>query len=206
MSPIVEVTFLVGASLQLYLLLWFIAARSMLFSVGASPSMFALFMVLREARGVMLRAAYRLPSYSSYDSFSHALGPDWQTATRQELIAARDQILQRMSRHPGAYPWSQREAVTVAAQRLWSRIQQVQRGNAARKQHAQQEASRAAVRRPSGWRAVLGLPRSECDVAVIKRAYRKLASTAHPDRGGSNEQMSRLNKAMQQARDELSFS
>lgn len=206
MSPIVEVTFLVGASLQLYLLLWFIAARSMLFSVGASPSMFALLMVLREARGVMLRAAYRLPCYSSYDSFSRMLGPDWQTATRQELIAARDQILQRMSRHPGAYPWSQREAVTVAAQRLWSRIQRVQRENAARKQHAQQEASRAAARRPSGWREVLGLPRSECDVAVIKRAYRKLASTAHPDRGGSNEQMSRLNKAMQQARDELSFS
>lgn len=41
----------------------------------------------------------------------------------------------------------------------------------------------------------LGVPKSAAP-ADIKRAYRKRASKAHPDRGGSDEEMARLNRAL----------
>lgn len=71
-------------------------------------------------------------------------------------------------------------------------------------QRKQQSAPNTASAAP-GWRGVLGVSGNERDVSVIKRAYRKLALKFHPDRGGSDEVMARLNKAFAQARQELSF-
>lgn len=45
------------------------------------------------------------------------------------------------------------------------------------------------------WWDVLGVPRT-ADEATVKAAYRRKASAAHPDKGGTNEQMADLNVAM----------
>ena len=55
------------------------------------------------------------------------------------------------------------------------------------------------------WRSILGVSASERDVAAIKLAYRRCAKKAHPDKGGSNEAMARVNKAFEAARAELGF-
>lgn len=59
----------------------------------------------------------------------------------------------------------------------------------------------AALPEPAtGWRAVLG----NCSTLIEANAlYKKLAFEAHPDRGGSNEAMQRLNRAWHEAEKEL---
>lgn len=76
--------------------------------------------------------------------------------------------------------------------------------NRSKDQAKQQSAAKPASTAP-GWRGVLGLNGSERNVSVIKRAYRKLALQFHPDRGGSDDVMAKLNTAFAQARKELSF-
>jgi curved DNA-binding protein CbpA len=49
---------------------------------------------------------------------------------------------------------------------------------------------------------VLDLP-DGTTAAAIDAAYRELAATAHPDRGGSDAAMARLNLARDQARQSL---
>jgi hypothetical protein len=52
-------------------------------------------------------------------------------------------------------------------------------------------------RRP--WWEVLGVSRNTVSSEVINDAYRRLASAAHPDRGGSDERMAELNMAREEA-------
>jgi hypothetical protein len=56
-----------------------------------------------------------------------------------------------------------------------------------------------------GWRAVLGLDRAGAVIrkTSIEEAYRRLAETAHPDKGGSQEEMAKLNVARDAALKEL---
>ncbi len=54
-----------------------------------------------------------------------------------------------------------------------------------------------------GWRDVLGLPRDEHRMALVKKAYRRQARMLHPDRGGSTAAMARLNEAYRMAKVEL---
>lgn len=61
-------------------------------------------------------------------------------------------------------------------------------------------------KRAPWWFEVLGLepcPPAELDEARIRAAYRARAKTAHPDAGGSNEQMVRLNEARDAALKEI---
>ena len=56
---------------------------------------------------------------------------------------------------------------------------------------------------PSWWQVMgfeSGPPGS---LAVVERRFRRLAALAHPDRGGSEEQMQRLIRARHQARRQL---
>lgn len=54
------------------------------------------------------------------------------------------------------------------------------------------------------WRSVLGFAAGERpDAATIEARYRRLAMDAHPDRGGSTERMAQLNKARDEARQEI---
>ena len=59
-----------------------------------------------------------------------------------------------------------------------------------------------------GWRSVLGLAGLDCSIPAValagaEAAYKTLARKAHPDAGGSSEKMSRLNVAIQEAREAL---
>lgn len=59
---------------------------------------------------------------------------------------------------------------------------------------------------PSGddWRSVLGVPYGERPtIEHVKNLHRELARTAHPDRGGNQHEMVRLNQAMEAAAKEL---
>ena len=49
------------------------------------------------------------------------------------------------------------------------------------------------------WHEILGLPPS-ADAAAVQRAMRRLALTYHPDKGGTQEQMTRINAAYERAR------
>lgn len=53
------------------------------------------------------------------------------------------------------------------------------------------------------WREVIGVPPAERDLSVIRAAYRRRASVSHPDKGGTHEAMTELNKALMQAEKEL---
>lgn len=56
-----------------------------------------------------------------------------------------------------------------------------------------------ALPAPEQWWQVLGVE-ADATVFEIDRAYRDLAKDAHPDRGGSDERMTRLNVAREQGR------
>lgn len=57
-----------------------------------------------------------------------------------------------------------------------------------------------ALPKPDDWRAVLG---NAATVAEIESRYREKARAAHPDAGGSHQQMSELNRARDAAKAEL---
>jgi len=52
------------------------------------------------------------------------------------------------------------------------------------------------------WRTVMDLP-GKVDLAEVKKRYRKLPTTAHPDQGGSQDNMAKLNLALEAAKKEL---
>jgi hypothetical protein len=52
------------------------------------------------------------------------------------------------------------------------------------------------------WRTVLDLP-GKVDMVEVKKRYRKLASSAHPDQGGRQDDMTKLNLALEEAKREL---
>jgi DnaJ-domain-containing protein 1 len=52
------------------------------------------------------------------------------------------------------------------------------------------------------WREVLGVAPG-ADMALVRAAYRTLASRHHPDKGGSHETMAELNAALAAAEKEL---
>ena len=49
------------------------------------------------------------------------------------------------------------------------------------------------------WRAIFGFRLAAVRVADVHNAYRRLALECHPDRGGSHEEMQRINRARDQA-------
>lgn len=53
------------------------------------------------------------------------------------------------------------------------------------------------------WREVLGVPPDERSLVEVRLAYRRRASAAHPDKGGSHDEMTALNVALAAAEKEL---
>jgi len=54
------------------------------------------------------------------------------------------------------------------------------------------------------WRSVFGMGSQPLTLSAVRARYRELAMNAHPDRGGSDAQMARLNEAMAAAEESLS--
>lgn len=54
------------------------------------------------------------------------------------------------------------------------------------------------------WRQILGVDPDVTDIEVVRKARKKAAMKAHPDRGGSDEQMQRINTAWEAAQQALS--
>lgn len=79
-----------------------------------------------------------------------------------------------------------------------------------RARQAQQEAKQQKARNPpadgfsgAGWRVVLGFEVTVTPLFVeLKKRYRELAAKAHPDAGGSHEDMVKINRAYEQAEKE----
>lgn len=123
---------------------------------------------------------------------------------RQEGLRWRREAEQARERHRRAQTEMEKELERLRQEELkWDEEYK----RIFREQEAHARARQAKASRPAqpSWRQVLGLPENERDVRVIKQAYRKRAQIAHPDRGGSNDAMAKLNQAIEQAREELSF-
>lgn len=56
---------------------------------------------------------------------------------------------------------------------------------------------------PTDWRSVLGLGHYSVTMDDVDAAFKRLARTAHPDAGGTDADMARLNQAREVARAEL---
>lgn len=171
-----------------------------------------LFEPIRTLLGAIVRKVCKLPGFN-YDTGAFGmLGLIASTATSDEVLLAGKKLLLQMQQHRLAYPPSQRACVMyLISQALWivkirdPMEQLFQQQQAAKNQHDNQNRQQRTSVSASAWRAILGINPKENDIKVVTKSFRKLAQSAHPDRGGSNERMSQLNWAMGQARQELSI-
>jgi len=193
-------------------------------TASAAPEPWNVVGMLRECLGAALRKLQGEKSYRFGMRSFEVFGLHTNQASLAELDKAKDLLLTKMRQHPWLYPKSQQGAVEALADQfnllitIRIRLESISREFAKERQRAEERAYAEEKARhywendekfrtvtSYGWRQVLGLPESERDVHVIKQAYRKRAQSAHPDRGGSNDAMAKLNQAIEQAREELSF-
>jgi hypothetical protein len=83
--------------------------------------------------------------------------------------------------------------------------EQARRAREQAREEARKRTQAAQARSATGWRRVLNLEANEKRPDVVKRAYRSLAQRYHPDKGGSENAMTELNRAYASARKELGF-
>ena len=83
--------------------------------------------------------------------------------------------------------------------------EQARRAREQAQEEARKRTQNAQARSATGWRRVLNLEANEKRADVVKRAYRSLAQRYHPDKGGSENAMTELNRAYANARKELGF-
>lgn len=116
-------------------------------------------------------------------------GPHAQQAAHERAYARQGDLPRGRSAEPqAANDWSE----------------QLRRIAAAAHAHAARMRQEGCIS-GAAWRAELGVAANESDIARVKAAFRRKASEAHPDRGGSHEQMAAVNAAMAEARKELEF-
>lgn len=61
-----------------------------------------------------------------------------------------------------------------------------------------------ALPAPATWRDVLHIAPGVNSLTAIRESYKRMAMEHHPDRGGTTEQMAKINRAWQEAEKELS--
>lgn len=225
---------LVSLALVVLFVLYFVASITFSLYFGHAPSVFNVTGMLREFVGLTVRKVRKLPAVPEHVVALHFFRLPLNATRNDVELAANRMFGELFNEHYWAYPASQRRVLrqhvkcAVDALAFHEACQQMTREGAGRQKqreerarahrearqanpagegsHGKAQASGAEVVATSGWRAVLGLPRAERDVARIKKAYRKRISVAHSDHGGNNHDlMASLTVAMGQARDELSF-
>jgi len=200
----VSILFVIGMS-------YILAARAMLKPLLQKTSVLDVSVVGAECIGVVARWL------GKHEQVPHDTGPflffDLYGAGAKlsdvELTAQSWRI--RMKSHPWAYPASQRQRLEhyIDAALAYVKLRDTLEKEYDRFERDAKEARERFVKKlvpkpaTTGWRAALGLNIGERDEDVVKQAYRRLAREAHPDRGGSNEAMTALNIAIDQARKEL---
>jgi len=180
--------------------------------------------VIRECIGAVLRRQGKYISFGMTMAWDEVFKLTPTTASYADIESASFKILAYMRKQrPWTYPESQRDAVlyllaqalisvsrrqeleSLTQQALKARKGWEQRARTTQHSHQQQQQPLHPPKPASNWRNVLGLSAAENEVSIIKKAYRSRAAKAHPDRGGSDAEMARLNAAFAEARDELSF-
>jgi hypothetical protein len=181
------------------------------------PDLFDVRAVVRELVAPPLRWLQGAPALPRRGSPFATLGLSEQGCTEAVLDGVLASWTCIMDNGPWSYPVSQRSRLRAcygqalflvqARDVLRTVFEEVMRARAHRQAEQAAQAGPARTMSPaaSNWRQVLELPEGEADVPRIKRAYRKLAAQCHPDRGGSNDAMARLNAAFARARKELAF-
>lgn len=195
-----------AAAIGLYLA-WYAAVNGHVVKTShTSFPLVSIWRLARESVGMVARALCGRPTLCTEEDLL-ALGQLTRTsASASELEALVAQTQRYMLKHPVSYPQSQQDALlrlsADCAERIrWREdVQDLVQG--IRQQHQAAAAYWEGTRQPK-WRSVLGLAPDEQDPDVVRKAYRTRARDAHPDRGGSNEEMARVNEAMSRARDEL---
>jgi hypothetical protein len=187
-------------AVQAYAVLYVIATVVVADATGNHLNPLNLKRILLEVTGALLRRRRPTLSYTKRWQDVFRLDPD--TATTADVEAAVLRVGTRISERRWAYPASQHTALRLLAS---AAADQLRRRDAYRQHQAFMHRYAEALGQRSGWRRVLGVPMGELDVRAIKQAYRKLAQRAHPDHGGSDAAMARLNNAFAQARQELAF-
>ncbi len=218
------------AGLGAYLPCYLIAGASVSTTSGQLLRWYQVPTVLRELLGVLVRWRTRRPTFTLRADPWTLFRLNKRQALAHDVHRMANRVLRMMDDHRLAYPPSQRQVLLALrdASLEWLALRDVARRafREAMARNAAQAAARgkafsggwpgagssgahaagSVVSRPvSGWRTVLGVSSSEADPAVIKRAYRTRVSKAHPDKGGSDAEISRLNVAMAEAREELRF-
>lgn len=160
--------------------------------------------------GAIVRKARAYPTFSESSLIFSSLGLE---ASKASMADVRDKSIKLMlfiRAHPWAYPPTQ---VAHVMHLIWHaewlvKTRNQQQGQNQQSQKAEQGKNKQSPKQAtpsSEWRMILGVSMVESNILVIKKAYRKLAQVAHPDRGGTTDSMAQLNWAMSQARQELKF-
>ena len=179
--------------------------------------------LVKETLGVILRTIRRRPTLSKYRSpsqFFSMLGlPSYlnlkESVSASDIVKMAEKYKASMDKEPWTYPDSQRQIFMMLYSNALDQVklrEALFKAHQARTKASQSRAKSSSGRevrepskRSSSWRKVLGVGPAERDPAVIKKAYRKLVSKAHPDKGGTGEDMPVLNEALTAARRELKF-
>lgn len=172
--------------------------------------------VVLECIGAWLRKRGGYITFDISMAWSEVFKLEPATVSFPDIEQASMKVLNYMRKQrPWTYPASQRDAVihlmahalvfVSKRQELEELAKQAMQARKAAEQRSRHNPPPQVARPVSMWRSVLGVSASERDVSTIKKAYRSRAAKAHPDRGGSDADMARLNAAFAQAREELSF-
>lgn len=185
-----------------------------------APNPFNALALLRECIGMAVRRLRKLPRVPEqvqavrWFDLGRGIAPAFDEALFRQLCtshywaypASQQRMLQHQLRQVRSHAEFEAEIERMASTEPDRERQRAERAQAHRAaQHGTEAPAAPAPRPATGWRRVLGVQSVETDAGVIKKAYRKRVSAAHPDRGGSSEMAAALNDAFAEARQELAF-
>lgn len=190
-------------TVQTYALMYAIAAAVTWDAFRCALNPFNLPRILREFIGALARM--RGTTVKLTGSWGDILGLNPESATELSIDQAVARLTSQMRARRWAYPASQYQILEKVADTAVYAVYCRDRNRQAQEEINRFYEALQQRQAQTSWRQVLGIAPQERDTEAVKRAYRKLALRAHPDRGGSNADMAVLNAAMAQARQELAF-
>ena len=201
---------LIAFAVQLYAAAYLVAAVTAARAVHLVVAPWHARVVFRESLGCLLRWATSKPTFTVQEpiqSWFQSLNLDLGRASEEDVLRALSERAVLLNRHPWAYPASQQEVLVkmgVQAVTLVRKLNSIK--DSARRQSSSSWRTSSPVRvaRPD-WRQVLGVTASESDPRAIRKAYGRLVSKDHPDKGGTGQNMPRYTQALDAARAELGF-